>query len=112
MNKKSVGLFVFALLIAVAAFYGGFYYGQSQVPSIYAIEGVGNKTLGEPDNLDFSLFWDAWKIIQDKYADRANLDKKERDNFIKSEALKARKQWTTADKLQGLDYIIGFILDI
>ena len=42
----------------------------------------------------------------------ANLDKKERDNFIKSEALKARKQWTTADKLQGLDYIIGFILDI
>ncbi len=89
MNKKSVGLFVFALLIAVAAFYGGFYYGQSQVPSIYAIEGVGNKTLGEPDNLDFSLFWDAWKIIQDKYADRANLDKKEMvfgaiDGMVKS----------------------------
>ncbi|MEK9174550.1 MAG: S41 family peptidase [Patescibacteria group bacterium] len=89
MNKKSVSLFVFALLVAVAAFYGGFYYGQSQVPSIYAIEGVGNKTLGEPDNLDFSLFWDAWKIIQDKYADRANLDKKEMvfgaiDGMVKS----------------------------
>ncbi len=89
MNKKSVSLFVFALLIAGTAFYGGFYYGQSQVPSIYDIEGLGNKTLGQPDNVDFSLFWDAWKIIQEKYVDRANLNKKEMiygavDGLVKS----------------------------
>lgn len=76
-NKKTLGVFLFALALAGTAFYGGFYYGKSQLPSIYAIEGVGNKSLGEPDNIDFSLFWDAWKIIQEKFADRANLNKKE-----------------------------------
>lgn len=77
MAKKSVSIFIFALLLAGTAFYGGFYYGKSQVPSIYAVEGVGNKTLGEPDNVDFSLFWDAWKTIQEKYVDRKDLNKKE-----------------------------------
>lgn len=77
MTRKSVSLFVFILLIAVAAFYGGFYYGKAQVPSIYAIEGVGNRTLGQPDDVDFSLFWDAWKSLQEKYVDRGALNKKE-----------------------------------
>ena len=76
-NKKILGMFLFALILAGTTFYGGFYYGKSKVPSIYAIEGVGNKTLGEPGNTDFSLFWDAWKVIQEKYADRASLNKKE-----------------------------------
>jgi carboxyl-terminal processing protease len=76
-NKKTLGIFLFAIALAGTTFYGGFYYGKSQVPSIYAIQGVGNKTLGEPDNVDFSLFWDAWKIIQEKYADRENLNEKD-----------------------------------
>ena len=76
-NKKTLGIFLFAVALAGTAFYGGFFYGKSQVPSIYAIDGVGNKTLGEPDNVDFSLFWDSWKVIQEKYADRANLNEKE-----------------------------------
>jgi carboxyl-terminal processing protease len=75
-SKKTLGIFLFVLLLAGTAFYGGFYYGKSQVSSINSIEGVGNKTLGQPDNIDFSLFWDAWKTVQEKYADRENLDKK------------------------------------
>ncbi|MBI4118948.1 MAG: S41 family peptidase [Parcubacteria group bacterium] len=77
MTKKTTSLFIFILLLAGAAFYGGFYYGQSQVPAIYGIEGLGNKTLGQPDDADFSLFWDAWKTIQEKYVDRSKLNKKE-----------------------------------
>lgn len=76
MNRKSASLFIFVLIVAGTAFYGGFYYGKAQVPSIYAIEGVGNKTLGSPDDVDFSLFWDSWKLIQEKHVDRAKLDKK------------------------------------
>ena len=89
MNRKSASLFIFALALAVTTFYGGFYYGKSQVPSIYAIEGVGNKSLTQPDDVDFSLFWDAWKIIQDKYVDRSSLDRKKMvygaiDGMVKS----------------------------
>lgn len=75
-NKKTLSLFIFVLVVASAAFYGGFYYGKSQVPSIYGIEGVSNKTLNQPGDVDFNLFWDAWKLIQEKYVDRAKLDKK------------------------------------
>ncbi|MBI2465750.1 MAG: S41 family peptidase [Candidatus Sungbacteria bacterium] len=77
MTKKTTSLFIFILLLAGAAFYGGFYYGQSQVPAIYGVEGLGNKTLGQPDDADFSLFWDAWKTVQEKYVDRSKLNKKE-----------------------------------
>ncbi|MDP3764509.1 MAG: S41 family peptidase [bacterium] len=89
MNRKSISLFVFALALVLTAFYGGFFYGKSQVPAIYSIEGVGNKALNQPDDIDFSLFWDAWKIIQDKYVDRSSLDKKKMvygaiDGMVKS----------------------------
>jgi len=76
-SRKTASVFLLALVLAGAIFYGGFYYGKSQIPSIYAIDGVGNKTLGQPDDVDFSLFWDAWKVVQEKFADRAKLDKKE-----------------------------------
>ncbi|MEK7175094.1 MAG: S41 family peptidase [Patescibacteria group bacterium] len=89
MAKKSVSIFIFALFLAGTAFYGGFYYGKSQVPSIYAVEGLGNKTLGQPEDVDFSLFWDAWKTVQEKYVDRGQLNKKEMvygsiDGLVKS----------------------------
>lgn len=77
MTRKTTSLFIFILLLAGTAFYGGFYYGQSQVPAVYSIEGLGNKTLGQPDNVDFSLFWDAWKTVQEKYVDRSKLNKKD-----------------------------------
>ena len=76
LSKKKLGLFLFAMLFAGTIFYGGFHYGKSQVPSICSVEGINNKTLGQPNDVDFSLFWDTWKVVQEKYADRANLDKK------------------------------------
>ncbi len=75
-RKKLLGIFVVVLIIIGGAFYAGFSYGKSQVPSIYAIQDVGNKTLGQPDNVDFSLFWDAWKTLTQKYVGRSNLDSK------------------------------------
>ncbi|MFY9493503.1 MAG: S41 family peptidase [Minisyncoccia bacterium] len=77
MTRKTTSLFIFIVLIAGTAFYGGFYYGQSQVPAIYSIEGLDNKTLGQPENVDFSLFWDAWQVVQEKYVDRSKLNKKD-----------------------------------
>lgn len=76
-RRRIIIIFVLVLAIAGGAFYAGVYYGKSQIPSIYSIQDVGNKTLGQPDNVDFSLFWDAWKTIQEKYVGRVDLNKKE-----------------------------------
>lgn len=76
LSKKTLGIFLLLVFFSGTVFYGGFYYGKSQVPSICSIEGISNKTLGQPSDVDFSLFWDTWKIVQEKYAERANLDKK------------------------------------
>ena len=75
--KTRLLIVVFILALAGVAFYGGFYYGKAQIPAIYGIEGVDNKTLGQPGDVDFNLFWDAWKVVQEKFADRAKLNKKE-----------------------------------
>lgn len=75
-RNKIISFAVVALALAAMAFYGGFNYGKGQIPAIYSIEGLGNKTLNQPNDIDFSLFWDAWQVIQEKYADRGHLDKK------------------------------------
>ncbi len=70
-----------AALVAIAllagAFYAGFAYGKSKIPSEFLIEDVINKSLGQPGDVDFFLFWDAWRVIQEKYVGRVDLDVKE-----------------------------------
>lgn len=62
-------------IIALGAVFGlGFFIGQTSRPSIEEVEGLCGKTVGQPAEIDFSLFWDAWSIIQQKYVDRAQLN--------------------------------------
>jgi len=62
-------LFVFVIL----SFAGGFYVGQiaGYVPPL---KGVTNLEVGQPEGADFSLFWDAWRVIQEEYAGVEPLD--------------------------------------
>ena len=62
-------LFVFVIL----SFGGGFYVGQisGYVPPL---KGVENIEAGQPAGEDFSLFWDAWRVIQEEYASPEPLD--------------------------------------
>ncbi len=66
------------LIIVVAALTGGaFYFGYkrgTEKPQTVIIRGVANLEEGNVEAVDFSLFWDAWKTLKDKYvgADKIN----------------------------------------
>ncbi|MDP4007446.1 MAG: S41 family peptidase [bacterium] len=65
--------FLFFLVVAVlGAYVFGFQVGKSQA-RIVPIEGVQNTQFGQPSLVDFSLFWDAWRIIQERYAGNDSL---------------------------------------
>ncbi|MBI2624951.1 MAG: S41 family peptidase [Candidatus Nealsonbacteria bacterium] len=76
MNKKVVIIFVFILFLGASAFGSGFYFGKSKART-EIIFGVQNSELGQPQGVDFSLFWEAWAILQNKYVERDNLDPKQ-----------------------------------
>ncbi len=73
-NKKNSILFsLTGLLIVIGlSIFLGFYIGKSQAPS--PVTGVSNIDSGQPDDVDFSLFWDAWQLIQKKFVGRDSLD--------------------------------------
>ena len=70
MRNLVIAFLVFAL---AASFAGGFYLGQisGYVPPI---KGVTNLGAGQPEDVDFSLFWDAWRVIQEEYVGPEPLD--------------------------------------
>jgi len=71
-----VGIII-GLLLLGGAFYVGFSYGQAQVPSQFLVEGLDNQTVGEAAGVDFSLFWDAWRVIEEQYVGRKDLNRQE-----------------------------------
>ncbi|TSC53352.1 MAG: hypothetical protein LiPW39_315 [Parcubacteria group bacterium LiPW_39] len=72
MKKIFSPILIIAFLIA--SFGLGFYYGKHSQPSIEKITGIQNLEQGKPQTVDFSLFWDAWSQIQEKFVNRARLD--------------------------------------
>ncbi|NQV00658.1 MAG: S41 family peptidase [Parcubacteria group bacterium] len=62
------------IILFVVIFGFGFFIGQTSQPSIDKVGGLTNKELGQPANVDFSLFWDAWHMIEKGYVDRLDLD--------------------------------------
>ena len=76
--KKYISIPILIILLATV-FGSGFFIGQISRPSIEKVEGLTNKELGQPALIDFSLFWDAWRIIEKKYVNRDDLD---RQNMI------------------------------
>lgn len=71
--KKYISVSTWIILLFVV-FGFGLFIGQISRPSIDKIEGVNNKELGQPIEVDFSLFWDAWHILGKKHVDRLSLD--------------------------------------
>ncbi len=74
--KKYINLPIWLILLA-AIFGLGFFIGQSSQPSVDKVEGLAGKQLGQPALVDFSLFWDAWHLIEEKYVDREDLSQQE-----------------------------------
>ncbi len=71
MKHSSKYFIVFFILLA---FLGGFGIGRLSGESPFK-KSLSNTELGKPATLDFSLFWDAWNLIETKFVDRSNLNK-------------------------------------
>lgn len=73
---KAVKKIILALVILVflfAVFFGGFLFGQwNTEPKV--IFGVQNPELGQPIGVDFSLFWQAWSVVEDKFVNKEKID--------------------------------------
>ena len=68
------GIVIFSLLVIISVVFGaGFYFGQAQQPALPP-EGIINADLGKPQGLDFSLFWEAWKVLEENFVDQSKLD--------------------------------------
>lgn len=66
------------IIVAIAISFGiGVYVGQVNRPSVEKLELLTSPELGKPAGVDFSLFWDAWKIVEEKYVDRLKLNPQE-----------------------------------
>jgi carboxyl-terminal processing protease len=57
-----VGIFLGVFLLGAVS---GIYWWKLQQP--IPIEGVINQQSGQPEGVDFSLFWDVWKVVQQKH---------------------------------------------
>jgi len=72
---RKVAVFFLVILI-FGAFGAGFYFGKLQIPPSPP-EGVINTEAGEPEGVDFSLFWEAWKVLEEKFVDQDKIDYQE-----------------------------------
>lgn len=81
MSKSlKISLFSFVLLAFLGAGFGaGFYLGEKKgvasIPSIEKVTGLSNKEEGKPEGVDFSLFWDGWRMLEESYVAKGSLDR-------------------------------------
>ncbi|OHB17148.1 MAG: hypothetical protein A2913_02175 [Parcubacteria group bacterium RIFCSPLOWO2_01_FULL_40_65] len=61
------------LIFLVFGFLGGMEFQKFQEPS-GGLRELINRDLGQPEAVDFSLFWDAWNLVHERYVGRSELD--------------------------------------
>jgi len=66
LRNKLIYLLIILVLLGVS-FYFGFIQGSKQIPGIEAVKDLSNKEEGMPEQVDFSPFWKAWNIINNKF---------------------------------------------
>jgi len=71
-----IAILFFLVGSILGAYYFGFTVGKSEA-RIIPIEGLQNTQFGASEAVDFSLFWDAWRVIQEKYATKEPFDYQE-----------------------------------
>jgi carboxyl-terminal processing protease len=72
MLKKIIVL-IFSVVLLAVAFGAGFQFGKLQIP-VTPPEGVLNPETGKPQGIDFSLFWEAWRALEEKFVDSGKIN--------------------------------------
>jgi len=67
MQQRSGSKFIVVILLVLLSFSSGYIFGAKSIPSIERIGGVINKEKEKPVGVDFSLFWDAWRLLEEQY---------------------------------------------
>lgn len=64
---KKKNFFIFGTIILIVVFGIGFWFGKSQKVC----------PVCQPQEVDFSLFWETWSLIEEKFVDKENFDVQE-----------------------------------
>lgn len=75
--SKTIGLIFLLLVIIGGIFWSGVEIGKKYYPSVKLIKGVKNAEEAQPPEVDFHLFWDAWRVLQEDYIKPAKLNPQE-----------------------------------
>ncbi len=75
--KNRYFIIAVCVVVVIALTGGAYYFGYQkgvQKPQTITIQGVGNLEKGNAEAIDFSIFWDAWQTLKEKYvsADKLN----------------------------------------
>jgi len=73
LTKIKNKFIIIAILLIAASFVGGFYFHQYVSKTYVPIKEVINRELGQPQGIDFSLFWKTWDLIQSRYVDQSKI---------------------------------------
>ncbi|MBU2564317.1 S41 family peptidase [Patescibacteria group bacterium] len=77
LSKKQFKIPIIVVLIAII-FIVGFFIGKSSVPNPALHDRMFfNKDLGKPDSIDFSLFWQALRELEEKFVESDKIDYQE-----------------------------------
>ncbi len=71
LSKPASRTIIISAVVAAVFFYAGAEYGRDKAYVAAASSNLENKTLGQPANVDFSAFWKAWNVINEKYVSSA-----------------------------------------
>lgn len=73
-GMKQKTLIIVILVSLGLGFFGGARYQRTQEPEPGGLRDLSNTDVGKPPAVDFSLFWDAWNLVNERYVDRSELD--------------------------------------
>lgn len=62
------------VLIVLASFYTGISVGEKKNSNRTEVSSLNNKELGQPNGVDFSPFWKAWNILNEKFVPATTTD--------------------------------------
>lgn len=74
---KAAIVILAGLILLTGVFIVGVNIGKKYYPSINLVRGVKNLETDKPADVDFTLFWDAWRLIQNDYVKSDGLNKQE-----------------------------------
>ncbi len=73
-SSKRLSLGAVLIVVIAVSYFVGFQSGRVSVPPPNLATSIINKDIGKSTNVDFSTFWTAWNIIDQKYAGTTTVD--------------------------------------